>query len=160
MAWPAHGTRLAAPGPARAGRPSRKWSRMSSMDRGREHPRSGGAGTDAVGDPDGKKWVLGVDLGGTNIVVGALPMSGGDGEVLGLRSVPTEAHRGAKYVVDRIVSLIQECRADVASSNGGSPEDFAGVGIGSPGPLDRDTGTVINTPNLGWRNFPLRDLIA
>jgi glucokinase len=39
-------------------------------------------------------------------------------------------------------------------------EDFAGVGIGSPGPLDRATGTVINTPNLGWRNFPLRDLIS
>ncbi len=38
-------------------------------------------------------------------------------------------------------------------------EAFAGVGIGSPGPLDRKTGTVISTPNLGWRNFPLRDLV-
>jgi glucokinase len=34
------------------------------------------------------------------------------------------------------------------------------VGIGSPGPLDRQTGVVINTPNLGWRNFPLRDLVS
>ena len=110
--------------------------------------------------PGDKKWILGVDLGGTNIVVGALPIDGGDGEVLGLRNVPTEAHRGAKFVVDRIVGLIEETRDEVLSRMGGQPDDFAGVGIGSPGPLDRETGTVINTPNLGWRNFPLRDLIA
>ena len=114
-------------------------------------------GADVAGD---KKWIIGVDLGGTNIVVGALPMDGGDGAVFGMRSVPTEAHRGAKFVVDRIVGLIEETRAEVVAQVGGRREDFAGVGIGSPGPLDRETGTVINTPNLGWRNFPLRDLIA
>ncbi|HSJ10785.1 MAG TPA: ROK family protein [Longimicrobiales bacterium] len=110
--------------------------------------------------PAGKKWLVGVDLGGTNIVVGVLPIDGGDGTVLALRSVPTDAQRGAKYVVDRICGLINESIAEVLAANGGTREDFAGVGIGSPGPLDRDTGTVINTPNLGWRNFPLRDLIA
>src|SRR5918996_5899427 len=57
--------------------------------------------------PD-KKWIVGVDLGGTNIVVGVLPLDGGDGEVLALRSVPTEAARGAKFVVDRMVSLIHD----------------------------------------------------
>jgi glucokinase len=56
--------------------------------------------------------------------------------------------------------LIEEARAQIVSQYGGSRSDFAGVGIGSPGPLNRETGTVINTPNLGWRNFPLRDLIA
>ncbi|MGH7445393.1 MAG: ROK family protein [Longimicrobiales bacterium] len=107
-----------------------------------------------------KRWVIGVDLGGTTIGVGALPMSGGNGDVLAYKSVSTEATRGAKYVVDRIIGLIHECRNQVASQFGGTPDDFAGVGIGSPGPLNRETGTVINTPNLGWRNFPLRDLIA
>jgi len=34
------------------------------------------------------------------------------------------------------------------------------VGMGSPGPLDRAKGIVIVTPNLGWKNFPLRDEIA
>jgi len=109
---------------------------------------------------DGKKWILGVDLGGTNIVVGALPMDGGDGEVIGLRNVPTEAQRGAKFVVDRIVGLLVELREQIVSRHGGAAGDIAGVGIGSPGPLNRATGTVINTPNLGWRNFPLRDLIS
>jgi len=108
--------------------------------------------------PDGKRWIIGVDLGGTNIVVGVLPFSGG--EVLALRTAPTEAARGAKFVVDRIVSMIEEAIATVLQQEGGTREDFCGVGIGSPGPLDRKSGVVINTPNLGWRNFPLRDLIS
>lgn len=109
---------------------------------------------------DGKRWIVGVDLGGTNIGVGVVPIDGGDGSVLALRTRPTEAQRGAKYVVDRIVGLIEESMGEVIARQGGARADFAGVGIGSPGPLDRRTGTVINTPNLGWRNFPLRDLIS
>lgn len=107
-----------------------------------------------------KKWVIGVDLGGTNIVVGVLPMDGGDGEVLALKNEPTESERGAKYVVDKIVLLIEEARAEVVARFGGTRNDFAGIGIGAPGPLNRKTGTVIQSPNLGWRNFPLRDLIS
>ena len=107
-----------------------------------------------------KKWVIGVDLGGTNIVVGVLPIDGGDGNVLALKSEPTCPERGAKYVVDKIVQLIEEARAEVAAQFGGTRADCAGLGIGAPGPLDRKAGTVIQSPNLGWRNFPLRDLIG
>jgi glucokinase len=105
-----------------------------------------------------KRWIVGVDLGGTNIVVGLVPIEGGD--VLGLRTLPTDSGRGAKFVVDRIVHMVDEAIAEVVAAHGTTREAVAGVGIGSPGPLNRKTGTVINTPNLGWRNFPLRDLIS
>lgn len=108
--------------------------------------------------PEDKRWIVGVDLGGTNTAVGVLPVDGG--EVLAFRSQPTYAQRGAKYVVDRIVAMIEHAIEQVLDEQGGDQDDFGGVGIGSPGPLDRETGTVIETPNLGWRNFPLRDLIA
>lgn len=111
-----------------------------------------------MGIPSDKKWLIGLDLGGTNIVVGVLPLDGG--EVLALRTLPTEPHRGAKFVVDRMVGMVENAISEVLSTHGGARSDFAGIGIGSPGPLDRKSGTVINTPNLGWRNFPLRDLIA
>src|SRR2546427_6059998 len=39
-------------------------------------------------------------------------------------------------------------------------KEIAGVGIGSPGPLNTKTGIVLLTPNLGWTNFPLRDRLA
>ena len=111
---------------------------------------------------DGSKarWVVGVDLGGTNTVVGVLPLDGGNGDVLALESRPTEAVKGAKSVVDRIIHMVDRAIEKVIAEHGGSKEDFAGIGIGSPGPLNRATGTIINTPNLGWRNFPLRDLIS
>ncbi len=105
-----------------------------------------------------KRWIVGVDLGGTNIVVGLLAIDGG--EVKGLRILPTDSVRGAKFVVDRIVNMVQSSIDDVLRIEGGTRDDVAGVGIGSPGPLDRKAGVVINTPNLGWRNFPLRDLVS
>jgi len=103
------------------------------------------------------RWIVGVDLGGTNIVVGVIPVDGG--EVHAVRSLPTEPQRGAKHVVDRMVHMIEHAIQQTIADFGGERGDFTGVGIGSPGPLNRETGTIINTPNLGWRNFPLRDLI-
>ncbi|HUF12877.1 MAG TPA: ROK family protein [Longimicrobiales bacterium] len=107
---------------------------------------------------DGRRWIVGVDLGGTNIVVGVIPVDGGD--VHAVRTLPTEPQRGAKHVVDRMIHMIEQAITQTIEAYGGSRADFAGVGVGSPGPLNRETGTIINTPNLGWRNFPLRDLIS
>ncbi len=103
------------------------------------------------------KWIVGVDIGGTNVNVGVLPFEGGG--PIAFRTEPTQAQRGAKFVVDRVVKMIKDAMAEVMAEYGCGKDAFAGVGIGSPGPLDRKTGTVISTPNLGWRNFPLRDLI-
>lgn len=106
----------------------------------------------------GRNHIIGVDLGGTTISVGAVPVDGGT--VLGMRTLPTDAHIGAKFVVDRIVSMIHEVKRDAAREGGFGEDAIVGVGMGAPGPLDRDTGTVIEAMNLGWRNFPLRDLIV
>jgi glucokinase len=103
-------------------------------------------------------YIVGVDLGGTSINVGVVPFDGS--KVLAMRSSPTGAEKGPKHVVDRIIVMIREAMAD-AAAEADIPEDgFIGIGLGSPGPLDRATGTVIETPNLGWRNFPLRDLVS
>jgi glucokinase len=77
-----------------------------------------------------------------------------------MRSEPTLADEGADAVVNRIASMIEKVIAQTISETGAVRGDFAGVGIGSPGPLDREKGIVIVTPNLGWRNFPLRDEVA
>ena len=107
---------------------------------------------------DEGRYIVGVDLGGTSINVGAVPYEGGT--VLGMRSLPTEAHQGAKFVVDRMVGMIRAVIHDAKREGGLDADAFLGIGLGSPGPLNRSTGTVIETPNLGWRNFPLRDLIS
>ena len=104
------------------------------------------------------RYIIGVDLGGTNIVVGAMPEDGS--RELAIRSEPTHAERGSEAVVDRIASMIAQVISDVIASHDAQPHDFLGVGIGAPGPLDRERGVVVVAPNLGWRDFPLRDAIS
>src|SRR5947209_18179226 len=98
------------------------------------------------------RYVVGIDIGGTNIVAGTVAEDGS--ELLGLVSEPTFSEQGADAVLTRIVKLT---RASMATARG---KEIAGVGIGSPGPLDTKTGVVLLTPNLGWTNFPLRDRLA
>jgi glucokinase len=104
------------------------------------------------------QYIIGVDLGGTNIVVGAMSADGKHHHAM--RSIPTSAEVGAEGVADRIVGLIEGVILDTIQQTKAQRRDFIGVGIGAPGPLDRDKGLVIVAPNLGWRNFPLRDRIG
>lgn len=105
-----------------------------------------------------RQYIIGVDLGGTNIVVGAMSADGSAQHAM--LSVPTRADLGADGVVERIVQLAERVIAETMVATGARRTDFLGVGIGSPGPLDRERGLVIFTPNLGWTNFPLRDRVA
>lgn len=104
------------------------------------------------------QYIVGVDIGGTNIVAGALPDDGS--RELGVHSEPTAASDGADAVVARICSMIDKTIELTMAETGATRSDFRGVGVGAPGPLDRDRGLVITTPNLGWTNFPLRDVVS
>src|SRR5579859_219021 len=104
------------------------------------------------------RHILGVDIGGTNIVVGAVAEDGS--RVLGVRSEPTRPEEGADAVMKRIGRLCRDSMADAEREGGVKAAKIAGVGIGSPGPLDRKQGMVLITPNLGWRDFPLRQRVS
>ncbi len=102
------------------------------------------------------RYVIGIDIGGTNLVVGAVRADGS--QVLGLHTEPTGAVHGAEHVIDRIVGM---ATATIAETRAMEPAaEVIGVGMGCPGPLDRKAGIVILTPNLGWVNMPIRDRIA
>lgn len=78
--------------------------------------------------------------------------------VLGEHSRPTAPARGPDAVVGEIVAM---ARATIDRVAGLDPDArFLGLGVGSPGPLDTERGVVIETPNLGWRQMPLRDRLA
>ncbi len=109
--------------------------------------------------PHRAKYLIGVDLGGTNIVAGALAEDG-SGDLIALRTEPTRADQGAEAVIDRIVRMIDTVIAETVAQTGAKRDDMIGIGVGAPGPLDRDRGIVVTTPNLGWTNYPLRDVVA
>ena len=101
------------------------------------------------------RYVLGIDIGGTNLVVGCVAE---DGSALVARaSAPTHAEAGASDVVDRLVALAEGCMEETRRAIPGA--EILGVGAGAPGPLDTRRGIVLLTPNLGLVNFPLRQII-
>ena len=101
-------------------------------------------------------WVLGIDIGGTNLVVGAVASDGS--RVVGAHSEPTNPARGPDAVVDGLVAMGRRTLETLASEVPGAT--VRGVGVGAPGPLDTKRGVVLLTPNLGWVDMPLRDRIA
>ena len=107
--------------------------------------------------PERAQYIIGVDLGGTNIVAGAMTVDGS--QHLNTRSIPTNASLGDEGVADRMVTLVEGVILDTMRQTGVLRSDFVGVGVGAPGPLDRERGVVLVAPNLGWLNFPLRDRI-
>lgn len=96
--------------------------------------------------------IVGIDLGGTNIVAGCVAEDGS--AIVGVRSVPTGAEAGPDAVIQRIIATAKESMAEARAAGPGL--ELIGVGIGSPGPLDTRSGIVLLTPNLGWVNMPLR----
>jgi glucokinase len=102
------------------------------------------------------RCVIGIDIGGTNLVVGTLAE---DGSVMyALESEPTHAESGADDVISRLLRLTRQVMDRTLAGYPGAT--FLGVGVGAPGPLDTKSGVVLLTPNLGWVNMPLRDRIA
>jgi len=110
-----------------------------------------------LGTPIGVQTVdevfIGIDLGGTNIKIGCFDA---DINLIGKTSVPTGGDNGAGFVVDNMVKTSKELLAE----NGISANGLQAVGIGSPGPLSRTEGVIIDTPNLKLRNFPLRKMVG
>ena len=101
------------------------------------------------------RFVLGIDIGGTNLVAGCVAEDGS--RLAGLLSEPTRPEGGADAVVARLLALARRSVEALQREVPGAT--IAGVGVGAPGPLDTRRGIVLLTPNLGWVNFPLRDRV-
>src|SRR5271165_348695 len=96
-----------------------------------------------------RDYSIGVDLGGTNLRIAAVD---GDGKFLEKLTLGTEVQRGRDHVIGEMCSAIESLRVKYRDSG-----QLAGIGIGVPGFIDMDTGTVVRSPNLpDWVDFPVR----
>jgi glucokinase len=88
--------------------------------------------------------VAGVDLGGTKIEAAVFDS---EHEVLGQARQPTPTEGGPQDVADAILATIGEACAAADLE----PTALAAVGVGSPGVVDTEAGTVSGAGNLpGW----------
>ena len=93
-----------------------------------------------------KKYVVGVDLGGTKIYTALVDL---EGNIIKEKTVETLAHEGEQAVMGRIIDTINYV------IDGTNKDLIKSIGIGSPGPLDVKNGIIIENSNLPFKNFAI-----
>ncbi|HEM5985361.1 TPA: ROK family glucokinase [Streptococcus suis] len=94
------------------------------------------------------KKIIGIDLGGTSVKLAILTT---EGEIQEKWSIKTNILDNGSHIVPDIIESIQH-RFD---THGLTKDDFLGVGMGSPGVVDSEAGTVIGAYNLNWKTLQL-----
>jgi glucokinase len=92
--------------------------------------------------------VIGIDLGGTKILVGVVDAKN---EILGRAKCSTPAREGGPAIVAAMTGAVE----DALGQAGIAADRVAAAAIGTPGPLDPDSGTILWSSNLSVQNFPI-----
>lgn len=98
-------------------------------------------------------YLLGVDIGGTNLRVA---LADANGKIVARTGATTTNMRNAESVVAKI----RECAQQLLQDAHLSLEQVAAIGAGAPGLTNAETGVVIATSYLlGWRDVPLKAML-
>ncbi|MFZ4154537.1 ROK family protein [Streptomyces pseudogriseolus] len=100
------------------------------------------------------RHVIALDVGGTGMKAALV---GADGELLHQARRPTGRERGPDAVVENILDFAAELRAHGIRAHG---EAASAAGVAVPGIVDEAEGVAAYAANLGWRDVPLRALLA
>lgn len=92
-----------------------------------------------------KKYVFGVDIGGTTVKLGFFTV---EGELLDKWEITTRKDDGGRFILSDIAASVEAKITEKKLDK----EEIAGVGVGVPGPI-KDDGTVLFCSNLGWGEF-------
>ena len=92
-------------------------------------------------------FAIGVDIGGTKVAAGIVDDAG---NVLA-RARRRTPSRDPEHLVDVVVEIVRQLRAE---------HDTSAIGVGAAGYINAERSTVLFSPNLAWRNTPLRDEIS
>ncbi len=96
-------------------------------------------------------YYLGVDIGGTSIKAGLVTEKG---QLIYKESTPTQADSGYKILTKDIADLI----FSVLSKNNMSQDEILAIGIGYPGSVDNEKGTIIYSNNISVdKGSPIRE---
>ncbi|HEM2773130.1 TPA: ROK family glucokinase [Streptococcus suis] len=94
------------------------------------------------------KKIIGIDLGGTSVKLAILTT---EGEIQEKWSIKTNILDDGSHIVPDIIDSIKQR----FETHGLTKDDFLGIGMGSPGVVDSEAGTVIGAYNLNWKTLQL-----
>lgn len=95
---------------------------------------------------DNARLVVGVEIGVKNILIGLVNLSG---KLLYQNSVPL-AGQDPESVIDQTIRIVREIFNQFPN------QKIIGLGVGATGRVDHECGMVKHSPNLGWKDLPLR----
>lgn len=116
---------------------------------GTEGPSSGGRPPTYLYINSESFYVLAIDIG---VIDTVFAVSDFNGRILQQRSVLTEGEPDVflNGLADQIDSLVKSQF---------SRARFAAVGVSVPGLIDRETGSIVSSPNLEWNDVPVRSVL-
>jgi glucokinase len=85
-------------------------------------------------------YVIGADLGGTKIELGLVDPAN---RIIARKRIPTEDHKGAANVVERIAACVDELATQLPAG-----AQIAAMGMCTPGPVDHINGVLLDPPNV------------
>src|SRR5438067_5107321 len=95
-------------------------------------------------------YYVGLDVGGSSMKGGVVDDAG---KPLSAVSLPTEAHRGQEFGLERMCETIRAAVRDA----GVGLDRVAAIGVATPGTMDIPAGIILDPPNLKpWQNVPVR----
>ncbi|WP_195574228.1 ROK family protein [Paenibacillus sp. 1001270B_150601_E10] len=99
------------------------------------------------------RYMVGIDLGGTNIVAGLVNEQY---ELVLKVKQPTEVTKGSDYVLSKMAAMVDELLEQANISR----QDLIAVGVGCPGILDPIQGIAIFAANLKWDNIEVSRILG
>lgn len=100
-----------------------------------------------------KKYSIGIDLGGTKILIGLVEKE--SGKVVSHIKKKTKKEKGPENIVRKMVEGVEE----LLEESGKSFAEISSIGIGSAGQIDRKNGIIIGAPNLDCYNLNLKEIL-
>ncbi len=100
-----------------------------------------------------KKYSIGIDLGGTKILIGLVEKE--SGKVVSHIKKKTKKEKGPENIVRKMVEGVEE----LLEESGKSFTEISSIGIGSAGQIDRKNGIIIGAPNLDCYNLNLKEIL-
>ncbi|MFJ7746173.1 ROK family glucokinase [Peribacillus sp. NPDC097295] len=99
-----------------------------------------------------EKMLLGVDLGGTTTKLALITTYG---EMISKWEIPTDKSENGKFITLNIAKAV-----DAKLEELNEPKSkVLGIGMGAPGPVNFSNGSIYEAVNLGWKDYPLKDLL-
>ena len=101
---------------------------------------------------ENKKYWVGLDLGGTKMLV---VVYDAEFKPITRKRRRTKGSEGADAVTTRMVRTLRSALEEAKLT----PDQISGLGVGIPGPVDQEKGIVLEAVNLSWENVPLAKLL-